>query len=136
MIKISVYRRDDQGLIEHMGVQEWDSVRQLTQHFLVDDEQAVVEEMRGWPDASVAWQGNLGYAIRPSGPVVEFIEREQIWQDETTRYWFRVDGENYAVAESGPETSILGQDGDEILDRVLEAHLRQLLVVTDEMRTA
>lgn len=40
-----------------------------------------------------------------------FIEKENIWQHEQTRYWFDVDGETYAVAESGSDKQILDSDG-------------------------
>ena len=67
---------------------------------------------------------------------IEFIEREQDWQNETTRYWFRLDGSEYCVAESGPTSDILDADGKEIADRAIESKLRAMLLVTDEMRAA
>ena len=65
---------------------------------------------------------------------VQFIEKEQDWQNEATRYWFEVDGEEYAAVESGGQTTIINKDGDDVYDRDLEAQLKSLLVVTDEMR--
>jgi hypothetical protein len=62
------------------------------------------------------------------------IEREQDRQNDATRYWFDVDGEQYAVVESGTEASIINERGDDVYDRDLEAKLRALLIVTDEMR--
>jgi hypothetical protein len=67
---------------------------------------------------------------------IKFIEREQDLQNEAIRYWFDVDGDEFAVVESGPESIIIGRDGNELLDREREAVLRRLLVVTDEMRAA
>jgi len=66
---------------------------------------------------------------------IEYIEKEQDWANEATRYWFRVDGEEYAVVESGagPDT-IIDKDGDDVYNRDLEAALRAALIVTDEMR--
>lgn len=65
---------------------------------------------------------------------IKFIEKEHDWQSEANRYWFEVDGEEYAVAESGGQTAILNKDGDDVYDRDLEAQLKSLLVVTDAMR--
>ena len=67
---------------------------------------------------------------------IQFFEKEQDWQNEETRYWFDVDGEQYAVVESGSGSSIIDGDGDEVYDRDLEAKLESLLIVTDEMREA
>ena len=67
---------------------------------------------------------------------IKFIEKEQDWQNEATRYWFSVDGEEYAVVESGPSalSTIIDKDGDDVYDRALEGELKAVLVVTDEMR--
>ena len=65
---------------------------------------------------------------------IKFIEKEQDWQNEATRYWFEVDGEECAVVESGGQATILDKNGDDVYDRALEAQLKSLLVVTDEMR--
>lgn len=63
-----------------------------------------------------------------------FIEKEQDQKNDSIRYWFSVDGEEYAVVESGPQSSIIGKDGDDVYDRALETKLRAILIVTDEMR--
>lgn len=65
---------------------------------------------------------------------IKFIEKEQDWHNEATRYWFEVDGEEYAVVESGGQATILDKRGDDMYDRALEARLKSLLFVTDEMR--
>lgn len=65
---------------------------------------------------------------------IKFIEKEQDWQNEATRYWFEVDGEEYAAVESRGKTTIIDKNGDDVYDRALEAQLKSRLVVTDEMR--
>jgi len=65
---------------------------------------------------------------------IKFIEKEQDLQNEATRYWFSVDGEEYAVVESGACSIIIDKSGDDVYDRALEAELKHRLVVTDEMR--
>jgi hypothetical protein len=47
---------------------------------------------------------------------IEFIEKEQIWQEEQTRYWFLVDGEEFCIADTNGETQLLGSDGCPIED--------------------
>lgn len=42
---------------------------------------------------------------------IKFIEKAQIYQDETTHYWFDVDGESYAVSDCNGERCILDSDG-------------------------
>ncbi len=47
---------------------------------------------------------------------IEFIEKEQDWQNETTRYWFSVDGESYCIADTNGETTLLDSEGYPIDD--------------------
>ena len=68
--------------------------------------------------------------------MIKFVEKEQVWQNEHTRYWFDVDGEMYAIVECGSDFSVIAEDGDDIYDRALAAKLKATLVVTDEMRAA
>lgn len=42
---------------------------------------------------------------------IEFIEKDQDWQNETTRYWFSVNDESYCIADSNGETSLLDSEG-------------------------
>lgn len=65
-----------------------------------------------------------------------FIEKEQVWQDEATRYWFDVDGENYAVVESGGMRTIIDKDGYPLTRSQEADQIDRVLVVTDEMRAA
>lgn len=47
---------------------------------------------------------------------IEFIEKDQDWQNETTRYWFSVNNENYCIADQNGETSLLDSEGCQIED--------------------
>ena len=42
---------------------------------------------------------------------IEFVEKDQIWQNEQTNYWFNVDGESYAVADQNGNLSLLDSEG-------------------------
>ena len=63
-----------------------------------------------------------------------FIEKEQDWQNETTRYWFSVNGVEFCVAECGPASDILDRNGKPLLEGERKAQLRRQFVVTDSMR--
>ncbi len=67
-----------------------------------------------------------------------FNQKEQIWQDEATRYWFDVDGvENaFAVVESGPASTIIDSEGFPVNQGNELTKLEQALIVTDAMRAA
>ena len=43
--------------------------------------------------------------------IIEFIEKDQVYQEETTNYWFSVDGESYAISDCNGELSLLDSDG-------------------------
>lgn len=43
--------------------------------------------------------------------MIEFIEKDQIWQNETTNYWFTVDGESWAISDSNGCVQLLDCDG-------------------------
>lgn len=65
-----------------------------------------------------------------------FIEKEQIWAG-ATRYWFDVDGEEYAVVESGCDSPVIvDKEGYPVnLSDKKNAHLINLIdSVTDQMR--
>lgn len=42
---------------------------------------------------------------------IEFIEKEQDWQNETTRYWFIVDRVKYCIADQNGDLSLLDSCG-------------------------
>ena len=43
--------------------------------------------------------------------IIEFIEKENDFQDEVTRYWFSVNDENFCIADQNGELSLLDCDG-------------------------
>ena len=66
---------------------------------------------------------------------VKYISKDQNSQDETTNYWFELNGESFAVSECGGESRLLDCDGcpfnmsdDEPKEIIAQ------LVVTEEMR--
>lgn len=65
---------------------------------------------------------------------IKFIEKQLDVQNESTRYWFYVDGAEFAVVEGNSGTAIINQAGDDVYNRSLEAKLRANLVLTDGMR--
>lgn len=63
------------------------------------------------------------------------VTTDQDWQDESTVYWFDLDGERYGIVEQGPETFPVDADGCRIdYNETLAARVRGECVVTDEMR--
>ena len=42
---------------------------------------------------------------------IKFLEKEQLWQHEQTRYWFEVDGENYCLADTNGNLDLLDSEG-------------------------
>lgn len=67
---------------------------------------------------------------------IKFIGKEQNHQNEAVRYWFEVDGEEYAVVEIRGIAIIIEKRGDDVYDRALDASLKSRLIITDEMRQA
>lgn len=68
---------------------------------------------------------------------VNYTGKDQNWQNQSTTYWFDVDGEVYGVVESGSEAPrIVDVDGCPIDGNGNEREMRVELesAVTDEMR--
>lgn len=42
---------------------------------------------------------------------IDFVQKDQIWQNETTNYWFQVDGEGWAISDCNGVISLLDCDG-------------------------
>lgn len=42
---------------------------------------------------------------------IELTTKEQIWQEESTRYWFNVDGEEYAINDNCGDLTLLDHEG-------------------------
>ena len=54
---------------------------------------------------------------------IEYKEIEQDWANETTRYWFIVDGEEYCLADQNGDLTLLDCDGCPIHSE--ESHIAQ-----------
>lgn len=75
-----------------------------------------------------------------------FVCHDNIWQNETTVYWFELrgidrgtgiefDGQTYGIAESGPETSVLDADGCPLTEGDgITIAVRRAAQVTDDLR--
>lgn len=42
---------------------------------------------------------------------IKYIDKEQDWVNETTRYWFNVDGDDYCIADQNGELTLLDCHG-------------------------
>lgn len=42
---------------------------------------------------------------------IEFIEADQNWIEEITRYWFKVGDETYAIADQNGDRTLLDSEG-------------------------
>jgi hypothetical protein len=60
MAAISIYTRDQQGLIQFQGAQEWDSRAQVIEYYDLPTN-GEPESMMGWPHNQVTWHGNIGF---------------------------------------------------------------------------
>lgn len=58
---------------------------------------------------------------------ITFIEKDQIWQDETTNYWFEVDGINWAILDNNGEIKLLDTDGYPVEDCNDHDNIKDLL---------
>ena len=66
---------------------------------------------------------------------VTFIEKDQIWQEEQTNYWFEVDGEQYAIADkAGEAPKLLDFKGYPIEDCNDRDRIKELLLPEYEKR--
>ena len=65
-----------------------------------------------------------------------YLTKDQNWQDETTIYWFDVNGETYGVTECCGESSVIDEDGYSVnIADAKNYHLRGIEeCVNDEMR--
>jgi len=45
---------------------------------------------------------------------IEYKEKEQDWANETTRYWFKVNGKQYCLADQNGDLSLLDYNGKEL----------------------
>lgn len=42
---------------------------------------------------------------------IKFVEKDQVWQNERTNYWFTVNSESFAVSDQNGELTLLDCDG-------------------------
>ena len=52
---ISIYTRDDQGLVEYQGKKGWSSEGAFLLHHELQDIEPVYERLQGWPHTQVRW---------------------------------------------------------------------------------
>ena len=64
----------------------------------------------------------------------KFIEFEQDWANEATRYWFSVDDTEVCIVESCGTYDVLDSRGAPMLESDRKNELARLCIVTDEMR--
>lgn len=64
-----------------------------------------------------------------------FIEKDQDYQNETTTYWFNVDGETYGVSDRNGQLSIVDSENYPVnTDDARNIHLNALKpFITDEL---
>lgn len=60
MIKLAIYNRTENGNVEYVGVQEWESREQVIEYYS-ESKDAEREQLLGWPHPAVSWHGNLGF---------------------------------------------------------------------------
>lgn len=77
----------------------------------------------------------------------QFISKDQNWQDESTIYWFKLDGADHGTShtfdgavfgiwESGPTAAVLDADGCPLTEGDgITIAVRRACVVTDELRS-
>ncbi|WP_335914960.1 hypothetical protein [Shewanella algae] len=53
----------------------------------------------------------FNHCMRVLAMEIKFIEKDQVWQSETTNYWFEVDGVIWAVSDCNGELKLLDSEG-------------------------
>lgn len=65
---------------------------------------------------------------------VRLIEIQHDWTDGETRYWFDVDGVEYAIEDIAGNQTLVDVCGDDVLDHNLESKLKELVdIITDAL---
>lgn len=59
---------------------------------------------------------------------VTFLEKDQVWADETTWYWFDIDGQSYCIADCNGELTLLDNEGHPIDDCNDREGIKELLM--------
>ncbi len=45
---------------------------------------------------------------------IVFLAKHQFWHNETTRYWFGVDGDEYAISDCNGDLNLLDCNGEQL----------------------
>lgn len=70
---------------------------------------------------------------------ITYSDKDQNWANETTTYWFDVDGVDYGVVEGGPDSTSEYVDTEGFPINVEDPQnvwIPKELIVTDDMRLA
>lgn len=68
--------------------------------------------------------------------IAKYMSKDQHWQNETTIYWFELDGQTVGISESGPESAPVDSEGYRIdSNEWLARSVTRACIVTDEMRS-
>tara|TARA_Y100000004_G_C8892224_1_gene402541 strand:- start:475 stop:747 length:273 start_codon:yes stop_codon:yes gene_type:complete len=59
---------------------------------------------------------------------IKFVEKEQDWENETTRYIFDVEGKEYIIADQNGELTLLDSDGCPTLNTRADQYLFKALI--------
>ena len=59
---------------------------------------------------------------------IQFLAKDQVWQDETTRYWFSVDGETYGISDNCGLLTLLDHEGYPIEEQNDHDNLKDALI--------
>ena len=59
---------------------------------------------------------------------IQFIEKDQNWQNERTNYWFEVDGESWALSDQNGELTLLDSEGYPVEDCNDQGSVKDLLI--------
>jgi hypothetical protein len=62
MKKYHIYSRDESGIMEYMGVKEFESINQVIEYYCVTDADPEVATLLGWPTKELTWYGSVGIA--------------------------------------------------------------------------
>ena len=63
---------------------------------------------------------------------IKFIEKDQIFQNETTNYWFEIDGESWAISDCNGMLTLLDCDGAPVEECNDRDGVKKLLVAEYE----
>jgi len=59
---------------------------------------------------------------------IKFIDKEQDWANQTTRYWFNVDGDYYCLADENGELTLLDCHGIAAMSTAIDYCIYNVLI--------